>query len=234
MAGRLGTKKAAKRRKAPSAKRAAKRPAARKKAAKKQSGAWANARSEQRRLRREAILRVASRLINQKGYSGMSLADVAGELDIRNASLYYYFESKEELVVACYERSQAIIAETIEQVENEGGSGLDGILRYMALMRDHMLTEGELPLASRVWALKPRHMKAVIDGDRAHRTSVERIIERGIEDGSIRRCNVGLTTAMLFSALYAVPEVFLRLDPSEWPALNEEVIASVRHFLEPH
>ena len=30
---------------------------------------------------REAILRVAARLINRKGYAGMSLADIAGELD---------------------------------------------------------------------------------------------------------------------------------------------------------
>lgn len=239
MARRLGTKRAAKEHKASSTKAAAKtRPtgkqASHRKAAKKKSGAWAEARSEQHRLKREAVLRVASRLINKKGYTGMSLADVAGELNIRDASLYYYFESKEELVYACYQRSQRIIAETIEGVEREGGSGLEGILRYMAMMRDRMTAEGELPLANRVWALKPKHMKAVVAADRSHRASVARIVERGIADGSIRRCNVPLTTAMLFSALYAVPSVFLRSNRSEWPALNEEVIASVRHFLEPH
>jgi AcrR family transcriptional regulator len=239
MAQRPRTKKAAKRRKAGSARSAAKARSPRKKsavrkAAKKRSAAWTDARSEQHRLKREAVLRVASRLLNQKGYAGMSLADVAGELDIRNASLYYYFESKEELVFACYERSQRIIAETIEQVESEGGSGLDCILGYMARMRERMSAEGELPLANRVWAMKPRYMKAVIAADRAQRANVSRFIDRGIADGSIRECNVALTTAMLFSALYAVPAVFLRSEPSEWPALHTEVIASVRHFLEPH
>jgi AcrR family transcriptional regulator len=239
MAQRPRTKKAAKRPKTASARSPAKsrsprKKAAVRKAAKKKSTAWADARSEQRRLKREAVLRVASRLLNQKGYAGMSLADVAGELDIRNASLYYYFESKEELVFACYERAQRIIAETIEQVESEGGSGLDRILHYMAQMRERMLAEGELPLANRVWAMKPRYMKAVIAADRAQRANISRFIDQGIADGSIRPCNPSLTTAMLFSALYAVPAVFLRSDPTDWPALHEEVIASVRHFLESH
>jgi len=44
-------------------------------------GAWSSARETQHQLKGEAILRVASRLINLKGYAGMSLADVADELD---------------------------------------------------------------------------------------------------------------------------------------------------------
>jgi len=242
MAQRARTKKSAAQRKTaakrsptkpPASKKASKKSAPRR-AAKKKAGAWADAQREQHRLKREAILRVASRLLNQKGYAGMSMADVAGELEIRDASLYYYFESKQELVFACYERSQRIIAETIERVESEGGSGLESILLYIALMRERMLAEGELPLASRVWAMQPRYMEAVIAADRAHRASVTRIVERGVEDGSIRRCNVTLTAAMLISALYAVPTVFLLSAPSEWPGLNEDVVASVRHFLEPH
>ena len=71
------------------------------------------ARGEQHRLKREAILRIASRLINRKGYAGMSLADIADELHIRNSSLYYYFKSKEELVFACFERAHSLRARSL-------------------------------------------------------------------------------------------------------------------------
>jgi AcrR family transcriptional regulator len=196
-----------------------------------EKGAWSSARETQHQLKREAILRVASRLINLKGYAGMSLTDVADELEIRNASLYYYFESKEDLVFACYERAQRIVAETLEKAGRSRGSGLEAIERYVVSMREQMLESGELPLADRVWALRPAHMKAIIAAELYHRRHVGNLVERGIADGSIRSCDVTLTTAMLLSALHAVPRHYLSVDPREWPALHEEVLTTIRHLL---
>ena len=196
-----------------------------------EKGAWSNAREEQRRLKREAILRVASRLINRKGYAGMSLADIAAELAIRNASLYYYFESKEELVFACYERAQRIVAETLESVEKSRGSGLEAIERYVVSMRDRMREDGELPLGDSVWALTPAHMKAIVATELEHGRRIANLVERGIEDGSIRRCNVPLTTSMLFSALRSVPAHYLSVARDEWPDLDVELLVAIRRFL---
>ena len=196
-----------------------------------EKGVWSNARAEQHRLKREAILRVASRLINHQGYAGMSLADVASQLEIRNASLYYYFESKEKLVFACYERAQRIVAEALDSVERRRGSGLESIERYVVSMREHMRERGELPIADRVWALRPAHMKAIIASDLEHRRRVAALVERGIEDGSIRPCNVALTTTMLFSALQSVGGHYLGVARAEWPELDAEVLAAIRHFL---
>lgn len=43
------------------------------------------------------ILSTAGRLFAQKGYYGVSMQDVADELKITKAALYYHFRSKEEL-----------------------------------------------------------------------------------------------------------------------------------------
>jgi AcrR family transcriptional regulator len=194
--------------------------------------AWSGAREEQHRLKREAILRVASRLINRKGYAGMSLTDIADELEIKNASLYYYFKSKEALVFACFERAQQIVGETLASVNKSDGSGLEAIELYVVAIRDRIRREGELPVAANVWSLRRAHMKVIITYELAHVGRIANLIERGIEDGSIRNCNVPLVTTMLFSALRAVPGHYLGVDPKDWPELDEEVVRTVRQFLE--
>lgn len=193
--------------------------------------AWTDAREEQHRLKREAILRVASSLLNRKGYAGMSLADIADELEIRNASLYYYFKSKEEIVFACFERAQKIVGETLASVDKSQGTGLEALELYVVALRERIRKDGELPVAANVFSLKHAHMKVIVTYELQHVGRVAGLIERGIEDGSVRRCNVPLATTMLFSALRSVPGHYLGVDPKKWPELDEEVVLNVRRFL---
>lgn len=176
-------------------------------------------------------MRVTSRLINRKGYAGMSLTDIADELEIRNASLDYYFKSKEDLVFACFERAQQIVGETLAFVNESEGSGLEAIELYVVAIRNRIQKEGELPVAANVWSLKHAHMKVIVTYELDHAGRIAGLIERGIEDGSIRNCNVPLVTTMLFSALRAVPGHYLGVNRKLWPELDEEVVQTVRHFL---
>jgi AcrR family transcriptional regulator len=47
---------------------------------------------------RRAVLDAAARLFARKGYAGTNLAEIAAEAGIKTGSLYYHFDSKEELV----------------------------------------------------------------------------------------------------------------------------------------
>jgi AcrR family transcriptional regulator len=51
-----------------------------------------------RRERIDSILAVTARELTERGYHHMSLEDVASALDLTKASLYHYFDSKEDLV----------------------------------------------------------------------------------------------------------------------------------------
>ncbi|MEW4982566.1 MAG: TetR/AcrR family transcriptional regulator [Cycloclasticus sp.] len=48
---------------------------------------------------REKILDAAASLFSQQGYNGTALRDIASALDMKAGSLYYHFDSKEQLVL---------------------------------------------------------------------------------------------------------------------------------------
>jgi AcrR family transcriptional regulator len=47
---------------------------------------------------RQSVLDAAARLFARRGYAGTNLSDIAAEAGIKTGSLYYHFDSKDELV----------------------------------------------------------------------------------------------------------------------------------------
>src|SRR6476646_173416 len=50
------------------------------------------------------IIAEAETLFNMQGFDGASMRDIAAAAEMRPASVYYYFESKEELLWAVWEK----------------------------------------------------------------------------------------------------------------------------------
>jgi AcrR family transcriptional regulator len=53
---------------------------------------------------RARIISVAEALFNKQGFDGSSMRDIAAAAEMQPASVYYYFESKEELLWAVWEK----------------------------------------------------------------------------------------------------------------------------------
>src|SRR5438067_10399767 len=63
-------------------------------------------RRQQAEERREQILDAAISVFSVKGFGGASIRDIAREVGVTEGLLYHYFESKEQLMLACWkERS---------------------------------------------------------------------------------------------------------------------------------
>jgi AcrR family transcriptional regulator len=52
------------------------------------------------------ILELSQDAMRQKGYGGFSYADIASQLDIKNAAVHYHFPNKEDLGVALIQRER--------------------------------------------------------------------------------------------------------------------------------
>ena len=160
-------------------------------------------------LQKDRMLRAAAKCFNEKGYSGSSLKDVANILGLTDAALYYYVKNKEELVYLCYLRAGDVGREAMDRAQAEGTSGLDIVRKYLRYHLEVMTGErGPIAIMSEVPSLKPAHREEILEISRRHSARFEKILEQGIEDGSIAPCDVRMTGNAIMGALNWVPKWF--------------------------
>ena len=135
-----------------------------------------------------AAVRAAASVFSEKGYHGASTADIAERLGIKQGSLYYYFDSKEEaLEEVClyglqqYVRNMATIA-----ADDDGFEA-----RLLAVFSNHLGSYREKSEALKVHnderlylpPARRRRLKALGSKDREQ---LEQIIDDGKADGTVR------------------------------------------------
>jgi AcrR family transcriptional regulator len=165
-------------------------------------------RAERPRRRAAEIIDAAARVFAERGYHGASTQDIADVLGIRQASLYYYFPSKEvALEQVCMlgvegfvERANAIATSPAPAAERVRGL----IAAHLAPLGDRreyvqvfLRERGNLPDESRrrVGRLS-RRLERIIEG----------VFATGIETGEFRRnLNPRLATLALLGMCNAVP-----------------------------
>ena len=174
-----------------------------------QSSGTENAIHTRFRVKRDRMLKAAARCFNLKGYSGTSLKDVADLLGLTDAALYYYVRNKQELVYLCYVRAADVGREAMQRAIDEGEDGLETVQRYLRYHIEYMVgDQGPIAIMSEIPSLKPGHRAEILDISREHSVRFEAILQHGIEDGSIRPCDVRMTGNAIMGALNWVPKWF--------------------------
>jgi TetR/AcrR family transcriptional repressor of nem operon len=83
-----------------------------------------------------AILDVAERLVQTRGYNGFSYADIAEELSVTKASLHYHFPTKADLGRALIDRYAARFAESLDVIEATAAGPSAALRAYAGLYAD--------------------------------------------------------------------------------------------------
>ncbi|HEY4942333.1 MAG TPA: TetR/AcrR family transcriptional regulator [Rhizomicrobium sp.] len=136
---------------------------------------------------RETFLIAATELINALGYRGASVDRISAELNVTKGSFYYHNSDKNDLVVACFERTFRVMAEAQTKAAAKGGTGWDRLCHAVGrLVADNASGRKRL-LRTHALSALPLSMRAPIVQTferTAHRFAA--VISDGIADGSIR------------------------------------------------
>jgi TetR/AcrR family transcriptional repressor of nem operon len=88
-----------------------------------------------------AILDVAERLAQTRGYNGFSYADIAAQLGVTKASLHYHFPSKAELGRALIERYRVLFGVALEAITQQVMEPHEKLKRYVGLYNSVLSNE---------------------------------------------------------------------------------------------
>jgi TetR/AcrR family transcriptional regulator, transcriptional repressor for nem operon len=87
------------------------------------------------------ILDVAERLVQIRGFNGVSYGDIAGELSITTAALHYHFANKAELGEALVSRYAARFGEALAAIDASGYDAPARLEAYSSLYLDVLRNE---------------------------------------------------------------------------------------------
>ena len=92
----------------------------------------------------ETILETATRLFRTKGYPGTTMRDLARESGLGLGALYYYFQSKEELVMRFYENSSTQTIAAFRARTDPPNNLPDALTELIHLKLEHFLPYRDL------------------------------------------------------------------------------------------
>jgi TetR/AcrR family transcriptional repressor of nem operon len=82
---------------------------------------------------RSRILDVTQRLIQARGFSAFSYADIAAEIGIKKASVHHHFATKAELAHALMVRYRFLFGGALTQIEHDRASAVARLKAYQQL-----------------------------------------------------------------------------------------------------
>jgi AcrR family transcriptional regulator len=164
-----------------------------------------SSRAQDRENKREAVLRTAARIFNERGYHGTSLELVAEELEITRPTVYYYFKNKDEILFECVRIALEMIEQASQEVTVRGGSAAEQLVAVMEAYAEVMMQDfgiclvrvgdSPLPAESRV---KLRRLQANID------RKLRGLIEQGIRQKAFGPCDAKLAGFAVAGALNSI------------------------------
>jgi AcrR family transcriptional regulator len=105
-------------------------------------------RNEKYEQQRGEAIRAAASVFADKGFHGASTGDIAGLLGIKQASLYYYFDSKEE---ALAEVCLYGISDYVSRMDGIANSDLGFDAKLLAVVNSHLSSYREKNEAMKVY-----------------------------------------------------------------------------------
>jgi AcrR family transcriptional regulator len=153
------------------------------------------------------VLRAAAAVFNEKGYQSARIEDIAARVGILKGSLYYYIESKEDLLYALVVDGHTKGLATIDEDEPDEPGAADAaallgafISRWMAMVP----TTGEYAQVTErdVRLLSDERRAAVMEMRNQMHRHVRKLVERGIAEGQFDAgIDPGAATNSIFELL---------------------------------
>jgi AcrR family transcriptional regulator len=133
-----------------------------------------------------------------------SLQDIADQLGITYNALYHHFKSRDDLLLQCLVRSNGLLYDSLAASDQQGGSGLDKVLRFLREFVAVSVRE-DTPSGHLSAALSPEAQSALYELSLPSRALLQRLIDDGIADGSVADCDALVAAAWILHTLYWWP-----------------------------
>ncbi len=153
-------------------------------------------------MSRETFLLAATRLINSRGYRGASVDKISAALNVTKGSFYHHNDAKDDLVVACFDRTFDVMRQVQRLAMGLPGDQWLRISTAAAVLAEYQLSEyGPLLRTSACSALPEEIREEQVAHSNRVSDRFASMISDGIAEGSIRPVDPFIAAQMLNATL---------------------------------
>ena len=149
---------------------------------------------------RDGILAAATRLFAERGVADVTMSEIAERAGLRQASLYYWFRRKEEILAEIVEEVNRVPLAFVRLLEEEAGDPAVALWRLVffdvgALCRFPF----DINEVHRLSRRAPEAFEVYWQERQALNDAVERLVARGVADGTFRPVDARLAALVVLS-----------------------------------
>jgi AcrR family transcriptional regulator len=151
---------------------------------------------------RETFLIAATRLINERGYRGASVEKISARLNVTKGSFYHHNDAKDDLVVACFERSFEVMRRIQRAAARRGGDQWQELATAAATLISYQLSDrGPLLRTSALSALPETIRLEMVQASNRISDRFASTISDGIASASLRPVDPFIASQMLMATM---------------------------------
>lgn len=153
---------------------------------------------------KEKIIEVSIGLFGQNGFKETSIQDVVEALGVTKGTFYYYFKSKEELLMEIHHRYIEELLQGQKDILRQTMTAEQKLFEIVYMLMKYIEGQGQ---SARVFFremqhLNEEHLEDIFKKRDQFRLNVNQVVANGIEAGEFRRdLNVDIVTLAILGAV---------------------------------
>jgi AcrR family transcriptional regulator len=136
----------------------------------------------------ELILQAAQQRFGQYGFSKTSMNDIADDLGLSKAALYYYFPDKEALFQAVVLKEEIVLTNATQVLRQQGLNAVEMLIKYVEMRHEHFKKLVNLVKVKNEW--HKNYTPAFVQMSEQIRLKevdrIQSIFQLGVENGEFR------------------------------------------------
>lgn len=182
--------------------------------------------SEKYVQRRFEVLSAAARTFSRLGYQTATLDDIAQELGVTKPALYYYADSKDELLDACGRMALDALEVALDTSAQPELDGLERLCRFFRAYADIVCQDfGRCLVLTEPRDLAPEARAKNVARKRALNLAIRQVIADGMQDGSMAPCQARVLANLMFDAFNGLSRWFDKDGPAPLSMVVDQYLA---------
>lgn len=186
-------------------------------------------RQEQYDAKRRLILKQAALLFANRGFHETTIDQIAEALNVTKPTIYYYIESKEDLLYQVAYTALADLNEALSRDQDAKLPAIDRLGQFFRMYGRLILSEFGVCLALvSDRSLNPQSRRKLRSLKKQFEITVQEILEEGRRDGTICVDDPKMFTFAIFGAFNWAPQWFSNTGPSTTDEVTDALLRVFR------